>query len=970
MSPERGEQGGIPPGEERGWKANPRTEAEDEQIRRMAELLRAGDFQPVIEFSKSLPQEVIASSEVQDMAKKAAIRWLPYTKVEMSKSLLEAFAISAEYFLEFEDAKEATKRGFVRFLYDGELDDAKQLLEAFPLSADVLESKEVREAVKTAVIGALKRHRALQVKGILDLVPFSADILGIKEVREWAMLEAVRSSAVESERLLEDFELSDEVRLGSETVQIVVKSEFNKHLYDGKFNDAKRLLNFSPLPDVDIRASVKDAIIHYLYRGEADTAMRLLVAFPIPADVLGSPELLTAAKEGVSRALSLGTLEDAKQILEAFPLPSEEVQAEVKEQVISSLSVAQIYRTKQILEAFPLPADVLGSPELLTAAREGVSRALSLGTLEFTKQILETFPLPFQEVCMLIDPNSDIQDQFFERGKLDLFEKLSSSISGLLLLAQYRERISDLFPFESRVVENPTMAGHLIEYYPKFDQETKETLREFFRVDEEVRATAGDPLGHPNEYRKAIQEKLLAFKRNEEILMALREGGIDTDAWLAPPAPIETTFERSGATPDDLLAGPVGRISGEYLSVYPDEAKAVLGDFSRQLKDVRIIEPGKTMAEIDAIPEVVQMRVALTAAEEAGDDKKAQGIRKGLENVSAKLSRNRETTLWEQITSELNRLSIQQKALIEAQTKLKSPKRSERKEGLGVIRDIQKLFTEGGFDPLAQYRSKIREVLGVDLTDAIYQEITTDLALKVDHLQSDLRAIASGLAELEQSEHPIDGHTLTVSTWSRNPDRDLYLGNETDCCIRIDAEYHGAESPITDYLTDLGMQVVTVRDETADRTAFAAWLYLGINARGEVGLVIDNIEGHSDYNRYRAQVERELRAYIETYRERIHGGLLAQGPHNNDAVVAELSENFMKLGGYNKPDGYYLEAEPSDDGGEEWEDEDYDEDAPGTQDIEPNTEAGDIDSGEADSELDEEELQADLRRRRSRYRSS
>ena len=83
---------------------------------------------------------------------------------------------------------------------------------------------------------------------------------------------------------------------------------------------------------------------------------------------------------------------------------------------------------------------------------------------------------------------------------------------------------------------------------------------------------------------------------------------------------------------------------------------------------------------------------------------------------------------------------------------------------------------------------------------------------------------------------------MKISLWSRNPDVDLYLGNYTNCCIRIDSDHMGEESTIADYMTDLGIQVVVISDEKKRTPVVAAWCWTGQIDDGEVSFVIDNID--------------------------------------------------------------------------------------------------------------------------------
>ena len=51
-----------------------------------------------------------------------------------------------------------------------------------------------------------------------------------------------------------------------------------------------------------------------------------------------------------------------------------------------------------------------------------------------------------------------------------------------------------------------------------------------------------------------------------------------------------------------------------------------------------------------------------------------------------------------------------------------------------------------------------------------------------------------------------------------------------------------------------------------------------------------------------------LKEYLLNYAEKV-GAKLVQGTSNNDLVVAKMNSAYFKVGGYNRPSGYYLEGE-------------------------------------------------------------
>lgn len=154
---------------------------------------------------------------------------------------------------------------------------------------------------------------------------------------------------------------------------------------------------------------------------------------------------------------------------------------------------------------------------------------------------------------------------------------------------------------------------------------------------------------------------------------------------------------------------------------------------------------------------------------------------------------------------------------------------------------------------------------------------------------------------------------MKISIASRST-QDLYLGNYCPCCICIDSKHHGAESPIADYATDLGMQNIVVYDEKINAPVVVCWTFIGENeATGEPIMVIDNIEANTSYtNDYPEQLKEVISKYVKDYAEKANINIenIIQGPDNNDLKVFPLGEVKRKLGDkYNRIDGYFLEAE-------------------------------------------------------------
>ncbi|MBU2037209.1 GNAT family N-acetyltransferase, partial [Patescibacteria group bacterium] len=212
----------------------------------------------------------------------------------------------------------------------------------------------------------------------------------------------------------------------------------------------------------------------------------------------------------------------------------------------------------------------------------------------------------------------------------------------------------------------------------------------------------------------------------------------------------------------------------------------------------------------------------------------------------------------------------------------------------------------------------ISPCLGQERSEALIQEIDQKVAMQFNHFDSDRTDLANLFSERGDKEtEQLESRPMSIFVWARNPDIDLYQGNYSPCCICIDSAHMGAESTIADYNTDLGIQIVNIWDETKNEPVTAAWCWLGQNNKGEKALVIDNIESNTLYSsNFSEQLSNELLEYIKDYARKIGADKVVLGKANNDlptgSELAKLSEDngqYEKIGGSNRIDGYFLEAQ-------------------------------------------------------------
>jgi hypothetical protein len=196
-------------------------------------------------------------------------------------------------------------------------------------------------------------------------------------------------------------------------------------------------------------------------------------------------------------------------------------------------------------------------------------------------------------------------------------------------------------------------------------------------------------------------------------------------------------------------------------------------------------------------------------------------------------------------------------------------------------------------------------------------QINSEMADVLTHNSIDTASIDEAYQpDSDEKTKELANRPMSVKLWSRNPDMDLYQGNYSPCCVSIEGSMHGKSSPIADYNTDLGIQVVNIYDEAKKIPVVAAWSWVGKDHDGRPALVVDNIEANTDYSSHAPDIlSDQLFAYLQKYAEASNLDRIVLGTVNNDLPKQSRSKEFpkvkskyKKLGGTND-ENYYLEAE-------------------------------------------------------------
>jgi hypothetical protein len=478
---------------------------------------------------------------------------------------------------------------------------------------------------------------------------------------------------------------------------------------------------------------------------------------------------------------------------------------------------------------------------------------------------------------------------------------------------------------------NQNYGMKLIKQFEKLDTRSKKSIKKLFSYKEEIlEESPGILEQNPLAYRQKVEERLLTYKNNQQIMDTMKEKGFNVDSWknldresyFTLGEQEETSFGRQIETP-------LTRIE-ETLDHYKTTLKSVMGEFQKELENSTIVVGGSA----EDLEKIEKMESAYIQAEKDGDMKKAGGIKNGVENFKKKVFR--ETSAWLKILGDFSNIEmvvthikkvkervgtletyLKENPISSLETKEQRSAYMKAKQEISVHKnDTQKnlyILKSRLEDFSLSLASKLEQSLGKPRSEAMVQEIKEQTGESIDHFHSDTRSIASLIEDLEGDSGTLDNRLLKIHLAPRDPDMDLYLGNYTDCCIRIDSEYNGKECVIIDYLTDIGMNIVTITDEQTGKPVVAAWVYVG-ERKGQPQLVIDNIEANTKYtSSYKKQIKEQLNKYFAGLLQDLgmDASKINQGENNNDITLnVKIKDLCYKMGGYNRNDGYYLEAEP------------------------------------------------------------
>lgn len=178
----------------------------------------------------------------------------------------------------------------------------------------------------------------------------------------------------------------------------------------------------------------------------------------------------------------------------------------------------------------------------------------------------------------------------------------------------------------------------------------------------------------------------------------------------------------------------------------------------------------------------------------------------------------------------------------------------------------------------------------------------------LNHLNQRLKDISE--LETLPNEKPLD---ITIKTWDRIPQKDLFQGNFSSCCIGMG---EGTAHVMPKYLLNTTFNMIELVDNTTGETIGNILCYFAAGKSKEPVLILDNIEIRNNYkpsNVTGKNLRNAIKKYAAKFADSVTGNKntpIYLGTRYNDISTSDLKENeqYMSIIGKISGEDIYLDA--------------------------------------------------------------
>jgi ribosomal protein S18 acetylase RimI-like enzyme len=191
-------------------------------------------------------------------------------------------------------------------------------------------------------------------------------------------------------------------------------------------------------------------------------------------------------------------------------------------------------------------------------------------------------------------------------------------------------------------------------------------------------------------------------------------------------------------------------------------------------------------------------------------------------------------------------------------------------------------------------------------------QVTNALALTLDHISNR----KSELRELDQicSNARDQVYDVTIKRWDRDPQTDIFVGDELACCVAIE-NFNGFA--MLQYLTGWDVEVTKVIDNVTGNVVGGSFDYISEERNGELGYDLDNVELNPTHQLIKKRVRDTLTEMAAEVANAMNRGSnkgiksIYLGDAYNDIPTADLEQRvktIRKIAGHNSGFGQYLDT--------------------------------------------------------------
>src|SRR3989344_1338358 len=597
-------------------------------------------------FASLSTKDTIAEKAMEDKKNLCPICGLPLDSGEHDEcKKKEEHEVKPE--IQLTEEQEKARQEMIECLIAGNIDSAIGIRNTFQVPNEILQSSELQYVARQMMIWCFSTHSfdyALKIKNAFQIPDEIAQTVAKK-----VMIKDLSHGFVYF-----PLKIKNTFQIPEEAAQTIAREGMIKCFYNGVVDAVLKIKNAFQIPDEAAQTIARQEMIECLSRGDLNYAIKIKNKFQVAEEVLQSPELQSAARQGMIECLSGLSFRNAHQIKDKFQIPDEVVQSAAKQGMINCLLKNLVDVALRIKDEFQVPMEFLQSPELQTVAKKVMINYLSNGNINYALEVRE-------KISVQITPR-EIIDQFPDMQELliKLQEKSPQfhtqamrSMEVLLSLFNYRETPDKLFetieenPFLFDAVErNPRFGSMLLVKFESLDNASQENITFLFNAKKEI--MEANPAMDPEslEFRQAMQEKLKEFKENPDIVKEIETSGINADQWLDYDQVRYFSLESGKNTVafSETIATPINRIK-ETVDSYAHLIKETVKPYHKELSEHQI-----PVAESGGIDEkIAKMRGEYEKAKREGNEKKSQGILKGMESTEKSKEKTATVSLWNKL---------------------------------------------------------------------------------------------------------------------------------------------------------------------------------------------------------------------------------------------------------------------------------------------------------------------------------